>query len=409
MSTLIQWSGDGLSGNLTTLSAGPGDTAPSFITGATPTIEPAGPRTPAIRFAQVDTTPNYVSWVFSPDDLSSYTIRAYVLFGAGFAAAGQASLARVVNAGETLLSWGVEVTSGGLLRIIDMNGGTAATGTVPLVSGVWYRVELVVNGSSYHVYAFQEEQTTVVDHVTATLPSPVAGGRVRLGNAAGAPQAPAFYVDDLKVTNTAELIGPAATTTLYTDLATLNLQIGAQNTADTVLLNAALEAASRRIDKRCGRRFYADAVATARTINPRGNAVRTDDGDQLLVPDISSLTGLVVEVGTSGGTYTAVTDYETGPDNALADDAAIEWLLRLGSGCWSTGRHGRVRITAKWGWPAVPPEVVEATLLLAARLYKRKSSPDGTAGVGEWGPIRVSKLDPDVESLIGDLILPGFA
>lgn len=194
----------------------------------------------------------------------------------------------------------------------------------------------------------------------------------------------------------------------YVELATLQLQVGAQNTADTALLEKARTAASRRIDRRCGRRFYADAAATARTFNPVGRVLWTGDGEKLLLPDISSLVGLVVEVG-SGSTFTAVTDYETGPEDALTEGGPVEWLLRLGSGCWSTGRRGRVRITAKWGWPAVPPEVVEATLLLAARLYKRKSSPDGTAGVGEWGPIRVSKLDPDVESLITALILPGFA
>lgn len=197
----------------------------------------------------------------------------------------------------------------------------------------------------------------------------------------------------------------------YASLADLKLQIGAQNAADDSLLNKALESASRRIDKRCGdRRFYADGAATARTYNPRGRVVCERDGERLLLDDISAMTDLAVEVGSGSGGFAslAATEYEVGPENALVQGRPVTSALRL-RGLWSSGSVPRVRVTARWGWPAIPPEVVEATLLLAARLYKRKASPDGMAGVGEWGPIRVSRLDPDVESLIAAFVIPGFA
>lgn len=390
MTTLIQWSGDGLSGNLTTSSADANDTAPSFITGATPTIEPAGPRSPAIRFAQVDTTANYASWIFSADDLSSYAIRIYVLFGAGFVASGQGSLARVVNAAESLLSWGVEVTSGGLLRIIDKNGGTAATGTVALSSGVWYRVEAVVNGSSYSVYAYQEEQTTVVDTVTATLASPVSGGRVRLGNAAGSPIAPAFYVDDLLVTNTAEQVGPAVDTVLYATLAELKAYVGITDTADDDLLTDALTSASRGIDHFCGRRFVKSSAASARVYYP-DTRLRVD------VDDFHTTTDLVVKTDDGDdGTYETTwssTEYQLEPLNGIRDGETGWPYNRIVSveGRWfpHCSYRAPIQITAQWGWATVPAAVKQACLIVAAETHKLKDAPFGVASYGDFGVVRV--------------------
>lgn len=46
------------------------------------------------------------------------------------------------------------------------------------------------------------------------------------------------------------------------------------------------------------------------------------------------------------------------------------------------------------------PEVVQATLLLAARLYKRRLSPEGVAGWEDLGAVRVVARDPDIDRLI---------
>ncbi|MDX2921298.1 hypothetical protein PV370_25695, partial [Streptomyces sp. NE06-03C] len=67
-----------------------------------------------------------------------------------------------------------------------------------------------------------------------------------------------------------------------------------------------------------------------------------------------------------------------------------------------------VQVTARWGWPAVPDEIVQATLIQAARLYKRKDSPEGVTGSAEWGVVRLSRRDPDVWALIEHYVLPGF-
>lgn len=195
----------------------------------------------------------------------------------------------------------------------------------------------------------------------------------------------------------------------YADLATLKstLNIVDDETRDT-LLNLALSSASRSINLTTGRRFWLDPVLVTRTFRPRGRVVCEDDGEVFLVDDIGSTTGLVVETG-SGSNWTAVTGYETVPDNALIDGKPITGLLRPnGIWRWNLGSTTRVRVTARFGWPAVPEDVVQATLIQAARLYRRKDSPEGVTGSAEWGVVRLSRRDPDVWNLIEPLILDGF-
>ena len=173
-------------------------------------------------------------------------------------------------------------------------------------------------------------------------------------------------------------------------------------------LTQALATASRRIDRSTGeRQFWLDKTVSARTFRPTGRTYCAAEGEWLTVDDIGNLTGLIVEVG-DGTTWTAVTDYQTGPDNALAKRKPITKLLRPLSTWWTLSTT-LVRVTARWGWPAIPEEVVRASLIQANRLFMRKDSPEGVLGNAEWGVARVARVDPDVEALIGDLCLPGLA
>ena len=189
----------------------------------------------------------------------------------------------------------------------------------------------------------------------------------------------------------------------------LKAQLGIE-VADTrrdALLDKALTAASSAINGTTGRRFWLDDTPTARVYRLHQRVVREEDGDVLLVDDIGSTTGMVVEsASANGGTYTAVTGYETTPDNALADGHAITGLLRPIS-IWGTV-YTRIRVTAKFGWPAVPDDIAQACLIQATRLYKRKDSPEGIIGSAEWGVRNLSRRDPDVWNLIEPYILPGF-
>jgi hypothetical protein len=191
----------------------------------------------------------------------------------------------------------------------------------------------------------------------------------------------------------------------YAALADLKTRLNVTDTARDVLLSNALAAASRAIDKKTGRRFWLDETAVTRTFNPHGRVVSDERGEVFLIDDIGSLDDLAVETG-SGSSWSPVTGYEMTPDNALLDGQAVVGLL-LATSTWPTGT-GRVRVTARWGWPAVPDEITEATLLQAGRLFERKGSPHGVVGNTDWGFMRVPHLDPDVLALIEHYMLPGF-
>ena len=174
-------------------------------------------------------------------------------------------------------------------------------------------------------------------------------------------------------------------------------------------LTDVLDAAERDVEEHCGRVFTKDASASQRVIRPIGNVVDEFDGQSVLLDDIASVTGLVVETG-AGGTWTTLASsaYETYPLNSPADGRPITSILRLNA-TWTSSSGQRVRVTAVWGWPEVPAQVKQAVLLQANRLWKRKGSPEGVAGSSEWGVIRVGRIDPDVETLLAPLRKPGLA
>lgn len=172
---------------------------------------------------------------------------------------------------------------------------------------------------------------------------------------------------------------------------------------DETLLERAINAASRAVDRHCGRRFWLDASVTTRTYVPTHPTL-------LLVDDIGTRTGLVISVGSDGITYPTVlasTSYMLEPRNAdvvagadTADPHAFWEIRRLGS-MWSTG-YGlpTVQIVAKFGWSSVPYEVQQSTIIKASALFKRKDAPFGVAGFSEFGAVRITRQDADVADLL---------
>lgn len=191
-----------------------------------------------------------------------------------------------------------------------------------------------------------------------------------------------------------------ATETLptYATLTELKLAAGeiTETTRDPLLLTA-LAAASRSVDQYCGRRFYADTVASARQFRTVRNVVCDVDGEALFIDDLAAAP-TTVEIG-DGVTWTAITDYSTEPVNALVKNRPIN-VLRRRLSQWRWGLVSQVRVTGLWGWPSIPDEVSQACLLQASRLFNRRKSPEGITGNAEWGLVRVTRVDPDVASLL---------
>lgn len=191
----------------------------------------------------------------------------------------------------------------------------------------------------------------------------------------------------------------------YCTAAELREQVGDTTGLLTpALLERAVNTTSRAIDKFCGRRFWQDATVQVRTYKP-------DSVDTAWVDDISTTTGLIIKTdSTADGTFAttwASTDYQLEPLNADADQTAYAWWKIVAIDRYQfpiATRRTTLQVTAKFGWSAVPDGVAEACLLRAAAIFKRREATWGIAGFNDFGPVRITRRDPDVVELLSEFI-----
>lgn len=161
--------------------------------------------------------------------------------------------------------------------------------------------------------------------------------------------------------------------------------LGIKDSGDDLELGRALASAQQAIDAHCGYPFDLAPTATARVFH-------VDDPYLLDLgaagSPVGSLTGLAVATDqTDTGVYVAVPsgDWQLEPLN-LIGVGGLPWagmLLRaVGGATWPMSASGRptVRVTAQWGWPAVPAGVTTAELMLGAAWHQRRGTITGRGG-----------------------------
>ena len=193
-------------------------------------------------------------------------------------------------------------------------------------------------------------------------------------------------------------------TTAYATVPQVRSQLGIADTMADDALAIAVESASRMIDAECGRVFYASGTAVARVFSTLEREVVEFD-------DATAVTEIATDDDRDGVFETTwdAADYQLEPLNGLA--SGVPWpytrVRAVGSRIFPTA-HGRalIRVTGTWGFTPVPPQVAQACVLLAARLWKRADAPFAVAGFGDLGAIRVSRTDPDVAALLAPFRRP---
>lgn len=172
----------------------------------------------------------------------------------------------------------------------------------------------------------------------------------------------------------------------------LALPLGLDDDDDMTWTTQVCTATSRAIDRWCGRRFYADTVATARVFQPSTSyVVRVDDLQSGTITTVKTDDN---DDGTFETTWTTA-DYEVLPLNAIGPSGYEGWpvteLRAVEARLWPTWvkRAGVVQVTAKWGWAAVPSEVKQSAYILGSELWKRKDAPFGVAGISDLGVLRI--------------------
>ncbi len=190
----------------------------------------------------------------------------------------------------------------------------------------------------------------------------------------------------------------------YATLEELREQLDIPDDSQDAKLARALAAASRAVDQHCGRRPGGFAVPTA----DETRYFTAEDGNVLWVGELLSVTTLATdEDGDRVYECTwGLTDYDLEPYNAALDGVPYRRIATTPNGTYSfpVSVQKGVKIIGRWGWPTVPAAVVEATLLQAARLFRRKEAPFGVVGAPDIGQaVALGRLDPDVATLLRDL------
>ena len=187
-----------------------------------------------------------------------------------------------------------------------------------------------------------------------------------------------------------------AITNGYTDLTTIKLSLGITDSVDDSWLEICITAASRAIDNFTERVFYQSEGT--RVFTPYDNFV-------VEIDDLASLTSLKTSTNVDGvfdQTWGA-NDRQLEPLNGIAGGIPSPTThIRAVGDYWfpTAGQEATVQVTGTFGWSAIPDAVEQACILQSARYFKRADSPMGVAGFDAMGVVRLSRIDPDIATLL---------
>ena len=170
-------------------------------------------------------------------------------------------------------------------------------------------------------------------------------------------------------------------------------------------IDAAIDAAEAEIDAHTGRTFVVPGSATAKVYRPVNDRV-------VLVDDIAQTTSLAVKVdGSDDGSYDTTLTI-TSEFVVDGNTAPYRVIRRVDGSSFPryTSDRATIQVTAYFGYGmSIPKAIVQASTVLGARLYQRRSSPLGFQAGLEGDAVRISRIDPDVRALLSGYRLPAVA
>jgi hypothetical protein len=156
--------------------------------------------------------------------------------------------------------------------------------------------------------------------------------------------------------------------------AQLKAWLNIDDSSDDQLLSMITQSASQMIRSYCGRSFEVDSAqaATVRYFNRIGDRVA-------FIDDAWSITAVATDDG-DDGTYSqtwTTSDYQADPVGGIGPFGLAGWpytqLAAIGDLDFPIVDRPAVKVTAKWGWTALPADVLNATLMMAGEIYKGRS------------------------------------
>ena len=188
----------------------------------------------------------------------------------------------------------------------------------------------------------------------------------------------------------------------YTTLQEVKDILRITDAVEDTLIERCIESASRHIERYCERTFIAGTATRIYTPN---------DSYICEIDDLISVTSIKTSTDADGSFDTTwkTTDYQLEPLNGIAGGVYSPYtrIRAVGDYLFPTVNYpdsqgeATTQVVGVFGWgTAVPTDVRQACNLLSIREFKRYDSPLGVAGFGEIGVVRVSRTDPDIESLL---------
>lgn len=184
----------------------------------------------------------------------------------------------------------------------------------------------------------------------------------------------------------------------------------AKTPASSLIIQRAITACSRGIDRFTERTYFQTEESRAFDVHWVCDSTRGRHQVVALGPynDLVEIDTVKTDDNLDGTFVTtwAAGDYQAFPlnPNAGPEPRPYDQIRSTGTRVfperYAGRRAGLVQITGTWGWPQIPADINQACVMHAARIFNRKDSPQGVAGWGEFGVIRVGRTDPDVVAFL---------
>jgi hypothetical protein len=181
----------------------------------------------------------------------------------------------------------------------------------------------------------------------------------------------------------------------YVTVEELRDRIGSDTTTFQAHAQRVCTVASRLIERLCDRTFVTESSTSTLYLLPDSSAYVSFDAD------VHTTTSLVLTTddnadNTYSTTWTINTDFVLEPRSQRQGHRSgwpYQAARAIGTKTFpmrtSPFQVEPVKLVAKLGWASVPDEVVEGTLVAAAKLFKMKDAADGFVGVDGWGLARL--------------------
>ncbi len=178
------------------------------------------------------------------------------------------------------------------------------------------------------------------------------------------------------------------------------LNISTADSSSDTTLEGIITSISRSIDRYCGQYFYKSTAAETRYFTAL-------ESSSVFVGNIVSVSALYTDSGDRSYANTwSTSDYDLFPYNStsLSEPEPFRFIdvSPIGTYRFPALLSKGVKLSAVYGWNAVPTSVTEACLLWSERWFKRYKTPLGISAMSPLGEqmLKVPPPDPDVIQLL---------